>query len=89
MAARSGRSDGTTGVAPGRKRVKPRAAGVHVRFGPPAAHLALIPRPALLERLATIDEPLVLFCAPAGAGKTMAMLEVGHSRSSSGGLGPP
>ena len=43
------------------------------RFRPPPAHVELVRRSALLERLTAHDEPLVLFCAPAGSGKTMAM----------------
>ncbi len=37
--------------------------------------MELVERRALLERLTQTGEPLVVFCAPAGAGKTMAMME--------------
>jgi LuxR family maltose regulon positive regulatory protein len=48
---------------------------VRSRFRPPPPHLELVERPALLERLAATTEPLVLVCAPAGAGKTMALCQ--------------
>jgi LuxR family maltose regulon positive regulatory protein len=43
------------------------------KFSPPPSFLELVERRALLARLATVREPLVLFCAPAGAGKTVVL----------------
>jgi LuxR family maltose regulon positive regulatory protein len=48
---------------------------VRAWYGPPPSHFELVERRALLARLAGMREPLVLFCAPAGAGKSMALLQ--------------
>jgi LuxR family transcriptional regulator, maltose regulon positive regulatory protein len=55
------------------RRGAPGSATVSVRFRPPPAHVDVVPRRALLGRLADSTEPLVLFCAPAGAGKTAVL----------------
>ncbi len=43
------------------------------KFSPPAARFEVVERRSLLARLASTTEPLVLFCSPAGAGKTVVL----------------
>ena len=49
------------------------AAALPAKLRPPRARLRCVERRALVEALAAAPEPLVLMCAPAGAGKTTAL----------------
>lgn len=46
-----------------------------VKLRPPRVHLPLVPRRGLVDALAASAEPLILVCAPAGAGKTVALVQ--------------
>jgi LuxR family maltose regulon positive regulatory protein len=73
VTARTGSIERAARVEGGHRRGKSWKAAAAARFRPPPAHVELVRRSALLERLTAHGEPLVLFCAPAGSGKTMAM----------------
>jgi len=66
---------GTTAHATARWRAVAGAppSGLPAKLRPPRARLRCVERRALLEALAAAPEPLVLVCAPAGAGKTTAL----------------
>ncbi len=53
----------------------PRAQPLDLKLRPPRPSLALVERRGVLATLAATDAPLVLLSAPAGAGKTLALLE--------------
>jgi len=46
-----------------------------VKLRPPRLQIPLVPRRTLVDSLAGSEQPLVLVCAPAGAGKTVALLQ--------------
>jgi len=73
VTARTGSIDGTPRLEGSRWRARSPTAAASANFRLPPVHVDLVPRTALLERLAAHHEPLVLFCAPAGSGKTMAL----------------
>ena len=68
-------SGGTTARVRARRLAAPDvpAAGLPAKLRPPRARVRCVERRALLEALAAAPEPLVLMCAPAGAGKTTAL----------------
>jgi LuxR family transcriptional regulator, maltose regulon positive regulatory protein len=45
------------------------------KLRPPRPHIELVAREALVERLRTSGEPLVLVSAPAGSGKTVSLMQ--------------
>ena len=75
MTASEGPSGGSTAGVTARRLAAPAvpAADLPAKLRPPKAHLRCVERRALLEALAAAPEPLVLMCAPAGAGKTTAL----------------
>jgi LuxR family maltose regulon positive regulatory protein len=75
VTARSGPLGDATLREDARDRVAGRrpSGSMSAKFSPPLAHLELVQRRSLLSRLASTVEPLVLCCAPAGAGKTVAL----------------
>jgi len=75
VTAGEGSSGGTTARAAARRCAVadvPTTA-LPAKLRPPGARVRSVERRALLEELAAAPEPLVLMCAPAGAGKTTAL----------------
>lgn len=73
MTARDGPAGGAPNHEPQPLSEACRHEEVPVRFRPPVPHVELVERRRLMQRLANTREQLVLVCAPAGAGKSMAL----------------